>query len=354
MLTPGDPAPWFTAASTVNPTFHFHTVAGRYVVLSFFGSLAGAEARRIIGEMHARLPSLPAGDFAFCGVSIDPGDLQQGRLQQVAPSLLCFWDFQQEISRAYQATTDSGLDYTAQTIVLDEGLRVLAVFPWKSTSATHVDDLFRFLSELRPISAVSSFAPVLVAPGVFEPEFCRQLIDLYEQHGGTDSGFMRDVDGKTVSVVDYRHKRRSDYEILDQNIVRACQQRIHRRLVPEIRKAFQFSANRIERHVVGCYEAETSGHFRPHRDNTTKGTAHRRFAVSLHLNTEEYEGGRLRFPEFGQRVYDAPTGGAVVFSCSLLHEATPVVRGKRYVFLPFLYDDEAAKIRQANLQFVAK
>jgi predicted 2-oxoglutarate/Fe(II)-dependent dioxygenase YbiX len=108
----------------------------------------------------------------------------------------------------------------------------------------------------------------------------------------------------------------------------------------------------MERYIVACYEAETGGHFRAHRDNTTKGTAHRRFAVSLILNTGEFEGGLLRFPEFGPHVYQAPAGGAVVFSCSLLHEATPVTSGKRYVFLPFLYDDAAARVRQENLQYL--
>lgn len=87
--------------------------------------------------------------------------------------------------------------------------------------------------------------------------------------------------------------------------------------------------------------------------NTTKGTAHRRFAVSLVLNAESFEGGFLRFPEFGRQLYAPPTGGAVVFSCSLLHEATPVTRGTRFVFLPFLYDDAAAAIRQQNLQYIA-
>jgi hypothetical protein len=39
---------------------------------------------------------------------------------------------------------------------------------------------------------------------VFEPGFCRQLISLFESQGiGEDSGFMREEDGKTVSVVDY-------------------------------------------------------------------------------------------------------------------------------------------------------
>jgi hypothetical protein len=51
-------------------------------------------------------------------------------------------------------------------------------------------------------------------------------------------------------------------------------------------------------------------------------------------------------------MYLPPTGGAVVFSCSLLHEAMPVTAGKRYAFLPFLYDDEAARVRQRNSAYL--
>jgi hypothetical protein len=31
-----------------------------------------------------------------------------------------------------------------------------------------------------------------------------------------------------------------------------------------------------------------------------------------------------------------------------MHEATPVTTGKRYAFLPFLYDEAAAARREAN------
>ncbi|MBD2021655.1 2OG-Fe(II) oxygenase, partial [Leptolyngbya sp. FACHB-36] len=137
------------------------------------------------------------------------------------------------------------------------------------------------------------------------------------------------------------------------DLCRAAMSRLYDRLVPEIFRAFQFQATRIERYIVGCYDAESGGYFRPHRDNTTQGTAHRRFAVSLNLNPDEYEGGDLRFPEFGRQTYRPPLGGAVVFSCSLLHEATPVTQGKRYAFLPFLYDEAAAQVRQENQQFLA-
>jgi predicted 2-oxoglutarate/Fe(II)-dependent dioxygenase YbiX len=90
-----------------------------------------------------------------------------------------------------------------------------------------------------------------------------------------------------------------------------------------------------------------------HRDDATAGTAHRKFAVSLNLNAEDYDGGDLRFPEFGRRLYRPPTGGAAVFCCTLLHEVTPVTHGVRYVFVPFLYDADGVRIREANLSQVA-
>jgi predicted 2-oxoglutarate/Fe(II)-dependent dioxygenase YbiX len=161
------------------------------------------------------------------------------------------------------------------------------------------------------------------------------------------------VDGKTVAVMDYSHKRRADCEVQDDGLIKATQERLSRRVIPAIRQAFQFNATRIERHIVACYDAGDGGHFRAHRDNTTLGTAHRRFAVTLNLNADEFEGGELWFPEFRRRKYGAPTGGAVVFSCSLLHEATQVTRGTRYAFLPFLYDDATARARERNRQHLA-
>ena len=47
-------------------------------------------------------------------------------------------------------------------------------------------------------------------------------------------------------------------------------------------------------------------------------------------------------------------GGAVVFSCSLLHVVAKMTCGRHYAFLPFLYDEEAAKIREANNAFLSE
>jgi predicted 2-oxoglutarate/Fe(II)-dependent dioxygenase YbiX len=147
-------------------------------------------------------------------------------------------------------------------------------------------------------------------------------------------------------------KKRRDAAIEDEGLREETRVAIKRRLLPEVEKAFRFKVTRIERYIVARYDAEDGGYFRPHRDNLTDGTAHRQFACSINLNAEDFEGGDLRFPEYGMRTYRPPTGGAVVFSCSLLHEATPVTKGCRYAFLPFLYDEAGEELRQRNAHLI--
>ncbi|HMO16178.1 MAG TPA: redoxin domain-containing protein [Pirellulaceae bacterium] len=352
----GEPAPYFECRSPVNPNFHFDTVAGRYLVLCFYGSSLTPIARETLNAFLSVGHRFDDVDRAFFAVSTDEGDEAEARVREHLPGLHLLWDFDQRVSRLFGCFDQQfGPGFQPQTFVLDERLRVVARLPFADTGAQHVEQVLSVLNALpdfAPPARGGVPAPVLVVPRIFEPKLCQALIDYYETSGGEESGFVRDVEGKTVVVHDFHHKRRRDQEILDEQLREACVHRLHDRLVPEIKKAFQFQATRIERYIVACYESQTGGHFRAHRDNTTKGTAHRKFAVSLNLNTGQYQGGQVWFPEFGRQVYEAPAGGAVVFSCSLLHEATPVTAGKRYVFLPFLYDDEGAKIREQNAKFV--
>lgn len=343
LLGPGEPAPWFKAcALSGNPDYAFDTTAGRPVLLLFFGVARQANAAAAL-EVVARNRAL-FDDSACCffGVTVDPADAAEGLIRQQIPGIRFFLDYDRAVSRLYGAASAEGERYRPHWLLLDRALRVVGQFAIDSGEEA-LGALTRLL-QAQP----DQQAPVLIADGVFEPEFCRRLIEYRHRHGDEESGFMRDVDGKTRLLTDPNHKIRRDCDIGDPELRREIQFRFHQRLKPLVQRAFQFEATRMERYIIGCYDAETGGHFRPHRDNTTAGTAHRRFAVTLNLNAEEYEGGELRFPEFGRRTYRAPTGGVVVFSCSLLHEATKVTRGTRYAFLPFLYDDAAAELRERN------
>ena len=358
-LTPGDPAPWFITPSASNPRYHFDSVAGRYIVLCFFGS-AGNPA---IGQMLAAIRQYDGFDddhASFFGVSADAADEREKRLEERIPGYRLLWDFGLSIAARYgvcaQPKTGETARYQPTTFVLDPALRVLAVLPI-ADPLSHAQHLSELLSRLPPLGGVRPApapAPVLLVPQLLERDFCRELMALYDRHGGEDSGYMTsDANGKTVGVIDYGRKRRRDYLIEDADARQGIRTRIERRLVPEVRKAFQFRVNYIERYIVACYDAGEGGYFRAHRDNTTKGTAHRRFAVTINLNAEDYDGGDLCFPEFGRESYRAPSGGAIVFSCSLMHEALPVTRGRRYAVLPFLYDESGARLREANLGYLA-
>ncbi len=351
-LLPGDPAPWFHAPTAANPRYNFASVGGRYVLLVFPGPAShpgAADAHRLLRAARAEglLDDTRCAGFA---VSIDPADDAAGGPRDAIPGLRIFRDRDGAVSRLYGVLQpgekpDWPSRYFPSALLLDPLLRVMV-----SAEIGELPTILDLLKRLPPPERHAGMevpAPVLVLPRIFEPEFCRRLVALYEAHGGEESGFMVERGGKTLGRLDPSTKRRKDHEIQEEPLRAAMRARIVRRLVPEIAKAFQFKATRIERYIVACYDGREGGFFRAHRDNTTPGTAHRRFAVTINLN-DDFDGGELWFPEFGPRRYRPPMGGAVVFSCSLLHEATPVTRGLRYATLPFLYDDAAAKVRDAN------
>jgi len=355
ILQEGDPAPWFKARTPANPKFVFDTAGGRYLVMGFFGSAAdpvGAEMLKLLEERRALFDD---EKISFFGVSVDPEDEAKSRVKPSMPGIRLFWDFDRNVSRLYGAATGPNAPYARFWMVLGPTLRVRKIIPAREDGSDRAE-LAGYLEALPPVeehAGIVTYAPILIVPQVFEPELCERLIALYEEDGGYESGFMREINGLTTKQFDYGHKRRRDYRIEDDDLITEVQRRVAGRIAPEIAKVHQFKVTRMERYIVGCYEAETGGHFRPHRDNVSKGTAHRRFAVSINLN-DAFEGGELYFPEYGTRSIKIPTGCAGVFSCSLLHAVTPVTAGRRFCFLPFLYDDEGARIRAANNRYLAE
>jgi peroxiredoxin len=359
-LAPGDPAPWFTQRSFANPRYAFDTAGGRYIVLCFFASAGDDHSKAAIAAVRSRPDIFDDERACFFGVSVDPRDELENRIADSYPGYRYFWDFDGTIGRLYgilphepEGNAAPGL-VNRTWVVVDPMLRVVNIVPF-DPDRKDIDAVLSCLDGLPPSSRLAGFevqAPILVLPNVLEPDVCRSLIGLYETAGGEESGFMREEDGRTVGVLNDSHKRRKDCTIQDPNLVADLKACFARRVVPMVGRAYQFQVTRMERFIVSCYAAQERGHFRAHRDNTTKGTAHRRFAVTVNLN-DDYDGGELSFPEYGPRSYKPPVGCAVVFSCSLLHAVSRMRHGKRYAFLPFLYDDAAAKIREENSRFLA-
>jgi peroxiredoxin/predicted 2-oxoglutarate/Fe(II)-dependent dioxygenase YbiX len=359
LITPGDPAPWFNVRTSSNPRYVFDTTAGRYIVLCFFGSAALQPAQKALEEVRRCHDFFNDERACFFGVSNDLQDEAQRRVSDSLPGYRFMWDFDGAVAKLYGAMQDDEPEVAGKPVVrpcwvlLDPTLRIMNVWPFKpdSSEIPAVISCLQNLPEPSRFAGIELQAPIIVLPNVFERDLCERLVELYNIDGGKESGFVRQQDGKTVMVHDHNHKRRKDYEIVDDTIIKATQARIHRRVAPEIMKIHQFAVTRMERYIVCCYASEDGAHFARHRDNTTAGTAHRRFAVSINLN-DDFDGGEVSFPEYGMRGFKAPAGGAVIFSCSMLHAVSKVTRGKRYAFLPFLYDEAAAKVREDNAKYL--
>lgn len=229
-----------------------------------------------------------------------------------------------ELGRAFGATEPLA-------IVVDAAGRVAALLP--APTPDRVAALATRLYMASTPAVVQAKAPVLLLERVAEPTLCQTLIE-YWQRGDK---LANEVGSSGGNVVNAEVKRRLDVQLDDPKLFVQLRDCLVRRVVPAMMQAFHARIMVIEAPRIGCYDAASGGWFRRHRDNTSSHNAHRQFALSLNLNADdEYDGGELRFPEFGRELYRPVAGGALVFSSSLLHEVVPVTRGSRFGVFTFL------------------
>lgn len=339
----GNPFPWFSAASLAGGLVDLHVSAGRWLVVGFLGSPDSAPARDMLAALQGDAPLFRDDHLlAYCVLTAPLPELAAFRPVDL-PGVDFLADGDGTLARAY------GASEMPRVFVLDPMMRCIASIPadhpngW--TAVLH--GVLQSLPAVDASAGVPLVAPVLVVPRVLGFELCDFLVQIYEKIGGEESGVLLDQGGMTRTIVDHSLKRRHDLLIALPQVREAIRQQIVDRLLPSVARYFHFPATRMDRYLVSCYDSALGGYFTRHRDNLNAGARHRRFAVSINLNGD-YDGCDLVFPEFGRRTYRAPVGGAVVFSCGALHEVTPITRGRRYAFLPFLYGEADVSVREDN------
>jgi predicted 2-oxoglutarate/Fe(II)-dependent dioxygenase YbiX/peroxiredoxin len=252
-----------------------------------------------------------------------------------------------DASFAVGAAAGLGLDAGCRVLVLSPNMRVeLALDPAAGgdAAATALEHLRAKRAALPP-QVVVSHPPVLVLPNVLPPQLCARIIALFERSNRYTGGI---TDGAASYIV-VPTKVREDAMCADDGPEgQAIFALFRRRVFPEMYKAFKFRVTHVETMRIGCYDSANSGRFLPHRDENVPKMKHRRFGFTINLNAGEYEGGYLTFPEYGPQLYMPETGSIVVFSASLLHEAMPVTKGKRYGIFGFFFNEEDEAWRYAT------
>ena len=326
-------------------SFRDQRVAGRPVVLFVWGRAGDAGIDRELAAFAERFEEIRSRDARIYAITPDPvadNAALAGRLSLPFPVL-------SDVDGVVVKALELGQEMAgACTLVTDRSLRIAARIE-AGEQGGHAAAALAALARLQSTESprlVRGQAPVLLVPGVLSPEHCRRLIELWRTGDRMEGGVSSSRRGQQIRDADF--KRREDVPLPDLSpAAQEIAEIFSRRLLPEIKRAFVFEVTHLETLRIGCYDAETGGYFRAHRDNTTPYTAHRRFAMTLNLNTGDYEGGHLKFPEYGPEYYCPDVGGAVVFSCSLLHEATDVTEGRRFGLFSFFSGDAEEEMRRA-------
>lgn len=321
-------------------------MTGKKLLLVYVPFPAGLDGCALLDAYAGEIAALEAAAHVFVITDSEPPDNRAFLEQHPLPFMLLS-DSLRHVARGLgiRLGLESGMGEETCTVVLaDENRRVLRI-DRDVRDLAHVGEMVSYLATLfqRHPRRLAGFAPVLYVPKVLESEICRTLMAAYEQ-GSPEPGrtYKHDVTGGAF-VLDPKIKVRRDFPLTEPDLLMLLHLCLQRRVLPEISKALTRHVSWMEEFKVVCYDGAECGHFSAHRDNVAKHLAHRRFAMTINLN-EGYEGGELRFPEYGPDLYAPEPGDAVIFSCSLLHEALPVTRGQRYALLSFLFDEESRRL----------
>lgn len=340
-LRPGEAAPFLYGVATDGQFWSLMGQAGRPLLMLAAGSLGPSLSRALaaLSDLSTALALYDAEIALFSDA--DPNTVFA--FAQTVPAGI------RVIAAEAHVFASLGIDREQPALLaIDRNARLVALFDAgdAQSASNGLCEISRLPKE-EPREILAP-APLLLIPNLLEREVCAELINRFETGGHFDSGFAgADAAGNPAYRVDYGKKRRRDI-LIDAlpDLHDALSEKLLRRTAPEIKKAFQVEVAHLDRILVARYD-DDGGHFRRHRDNGAPNVAFREFALSVNLNAEDYEGGRLIFPEFNWHRHHIPTGAGLVFSASLIHEALPVTRGRRYVLLTFLHSNAAEARRLA-------
>ena len=338
-LRPGDRVPDFALPGLDGKLRKFvWSFSGKPVALLVVDDLASLDGAQFAGFV-ACCSAAATVPVVVCGNAVATAAPLWSKLDGKAADILLLCDGERRLVAAL--LTQAGVSFgpgsamRQRVVVLDPNQRVATTFDTRALLAA-TESIGSVADSVRSNAGADqvvrcAMAPVLVLPRIFEPDFCAQVIRLWHKGDHKDTG----VSSRYGNVGVLELKRTEDYVVDEPMMQKAISDRLAWRIGPELIKVFAFDREfSFDAHVVLSYSAEGQHFFGAHRDNGAPTTADRAFAVSLNLN-DDFEGGELVFPEYAGVKVSPPAGAAAVFSCSVLHRALPVTRGRRFVLTTF-------------------
>ncbi|MEM7221331.1 MAG: redoxin domain-containing protein [Pseudomonadota bacterium] len=344
----GDPAPPFALGDQSGERIDLadDSRAGRPTLLLFLADPEAEGTRTALGGVQAALPAIRSTGAQVVALTTGLADQVKALAGDLGLDFPLLADLSGEVFERYGLVGADGVldpELAACLVVRGNGHLMARIEGADEESREQVLAHLRAEASLRATRTMSHHPPILLVPDVLSREDCQRLIGTFLMEGNVwvepghgDKGMTSDY---KMRIPEYGRRDRVDHWVINAKTRDFISKRLKERLFPEIEKAFHYKITKAETYRIGCYEGERGGELHGHRDNSSAMGAHRRFACSINLNSEEFEGGAIRFPEFGDQRYRPDTGVAFTFSSSLLHEPLPVTAGRRFVLLAFLFGD---------------
>jgi PKHD-type hydroxylase len=208
----------------------------------------------------------------------------------------------------------------------------------KSTTKPLKDENVKYISSFNWWLEITTNENWAYVHNVFTPEECKKIIEVgtsgigatpltYGMIGGDDSG-------PEISAEQVYKTRRSPISWIRTDIPenRWIFERITSSIISTNKQFFNYDLTDIQSLQFTCYDGKEKGFYEKHIDMMYNSTGTRKLSLSIQLSdSSDYEGGDLLLhyknnPDKAMR----NQGTATFFPSWMLHEVTPVTKGKRY------------------------
>ncbi len=339
--------------------FDLEYLYARPCVLFYFFDVQRKDSIKLLTEFNKTLNLFTTLGISIIGIS--PTD--EGKLAQINQELKLDYmllsdktfAFAKKLGIANLQRVSFGIEGVAKKVdktevsitqasfAVDSMSRIRKVFiPEESGKHPHqiINQLNTVFPELVQQPVQKTNAPVLIVPNVLPNNFCNALLSL-----------LKAADYKVDNLELSRREKIQEFVNREQDNIKPLLQfidaAIARHVVPQIYKSFAFDATRMEPVFILQSSKEDNAALRlGYANNDDDETSHRKFVMYINLNTQEFEGGAVQLPEYGNTLYKVNSGDAIIFSAYCLEAVTPIISGEKWMLGAYLYGESEAKLRE--------
>jgi Rps23 Pro-64 3,4-dihydroxylase Tpa1-like proline 4-hydroxylase/peroxiredoxin/GT2 family glycosyltransferase len=357
MLEQGDFMPLFQLMDTNKRLFSIERLGGRFILCYFLPADDVGFLETFFRHLQQQLNSTKIGNATWQTFVLDCSVERIVELKEklrVPHTLMSDGDGRLAMSLGIIARKEQPL--TPTCFVLNTNLKIVSRHQDNSPELATMsvrdcyEQMKRYNDAHQAPQVFSEMSPALIVPNAFTDEFCEKAIRSFRT-GHTFNGTVGSDKSKAYRP---EAKVRIDH-IPGKALCAELDDKLSRSLFPEIKKFYGFDVRFREQYKVGLYPGgeDKQGFFVAHRDNFDSPLGYRRLAMTLNL-TDEFEGGGLRFPEYGNTVFRPAKGSAIVFPCAMMHEALKVTKGERIILVGFFHGEEEERFRHYYAQQKSK